>query len=182
MQRRWDRPGLGSFSLTFIKQIRSGLTDLIHSDMTGTKVQASFKQQMKNKIKLLKNKWKTYHTQVSDYNDTYDPDDPIECPTLEVVEKMDIEDAFWNFGNLTHPNEDWAVNKATQEGIRSYLKVRSCNEELRRIGCEVLHVIDWAVIMANKLESLADVCHTGESCSAHKHFYVFLIHYHRVEQ
>lgn len=134
---------------------------------------------MRGKIRLLKNKWNTFHDLVVKYNETYDPNDSIVCPNLERVHKMDIEDSFWNIGNLTHPDEDWAVNPATQTGIQAYLKVRSCTEELRRIGLEVLHVIDWSLRMAVKLESLKITRDVGMyySCSSWAQIGSFLTFY-----
>ncbi|KAH9814044.1 hypothetical protein DFH28DRAFT_929141 [Melampsora americana] len=79
-------------------------------------------------------------------------------PGLERVHKLDIEDCFWNFGNLTHPEEDWAVNLAMQAGIDAFLKLRSCTKELRRIGLEVFQVVDWSLGISVKLESLKTVC------------------------
>lgn len=102
---------------------------------------------------------------------------------------MDIEDPFWNIGHLTHPNEDWAVNQSTQAGIEAYLKVRSCSEELRRIGIEVLQVVDWSILTAAKLESLKTVSEAGvytwlfiEGKYIDAYEYDFCFEIHRVEQ
>lgn len=58
---------------------------------------------------------------------------------------MPVTDPFWDVGALNHPDEPWANDTSTKEGIRAYLVKRSSTEELRRIGREVRQAIHWAL-------------------------------------
>lgn len=57
---------------------------------------------------------------------------------------MDITDVFWNGGSLTHPDELWATDPATQERIQAFLTKRAAEDELCRIAREARQLLLWA--------------------------------------
>lgn len=75
---------------------------------------------------------------------------------------MEITDPFWDGGQLSHPDEAWASEPETKEGIQAFLTCRSAREELSRIGREVRHILQWACQHQAKLDLLS-VGH-GDSC------------------
>ncbi|EGG02902.1 uncharacterized protein MELLADRAFT_90501 [Melampsora larici-populina 98AG31] len=107
----------------------------------GTKIQDRMKTIMTNKQALLKKKWQTYHDMTIKFNETYPSPNPLELKSFDDVKGLDISDDFWNFGELQHPQERWAVDQPTQVGIRAFLAIRSCDEELRRIAKEVTSLV-----------------------------------------
>ncbi|KAH9813697.1 hypothetical protein DFH28DRAFT_1128352 [Melampsora americana] len=95
----------------------------------GTSVQQSFKAMMTKKQLTFRRKWTTYNTQAMKYNDIR-PFSNLPCPTLEEAKALPFEDPFWNVGALSHPEEMWANDPGTKDGIQAYLLHRSCMEEL----------------------------------------------------
>lgn len=67
---------------------------------------------------------------------------------------MPVTDIFWDLGGLSHPDEAWASNKHTQEGIRLYLLWRAAKEELKRIARETRQLIRWALEYQVKLDDV----------------------------
>ncbi|KAH9809780.1 hypothetical protein DFH28DRAFT_904187, partial [Melampsora americana] len=129
-QKKWDQPGIGT-------------TD-----------QARFKEVMEKKNKALLNKYNTYKSNVEAYHVAY-PDLPnLQLPTFDEVKTLPITDPFWNIGHLTHPDEPWAVDLATQTGIQAFRVVRSCEEELERISCEVQNMARSALLTEERLAGL----------------------------
>ncbi|EHS64871.1 uncharacterized protein PGTG_22534 [Puccinia graminis f. sp. tritici CRL 75-36-700-3] len=86
IQKKWDQRGLG------------------------TRVQARIKKIMNSKTKLLRSKWNSYDKKATDYNTKFNPENLVPTPTFDTVKAMDLTDAFWNLGSLTHPQEAWAVD------------------------------------------------------------------------
>lgn len=78
---------------------------------------------------------------------------------------MDISDPFFDCGSFTHPNEDWAVDPATQEGIQATLTVARCEEELRRIAKEARQMLSWALDYQDRIDELYRGIEDGEDNS-----------------
>lgn len=91
---------------------------------------------------------------MSKYNDGHVRRDQLPDPTLNEVESMTVTDNFWDLGGLTHPEEEWAANKYTQEGIRVYLVWRSAKEELKRIARETRQLLGWALQYQVKIDDI----------------------------
>lgn len=117
---------------------------------------------MSQKKLVFKKKWKTYNTKVTDFNSRFKPRPKLQCPNLDETAKLPITDPFWDFGALTHPEEPWAVDKNTQDGIQAYLEVTHGEDELRRISRELRQLVKWALATNNKMESLAVKVRDGE--------------------
>lgn len=109
---------------------------------------------MTTKQALLTKKWKTFHDHIVKYNRAYPSDNPLINYTLEQAKNLTLEDTFWNFGHLTHPNEPWAVEMDTQRGIQAYLLLCRCEEELRRISREVRQLLKWCLVTAAKIDEV----------------------------
>ncbi|KAH9817035.1 hypothetical protein DFH28DRAFT_889845 [Melampsora americana] len=134
-QKRWDQCGLG------------------------TSVQQSFKTMMTKKQLTFRRKWTTYNTQAMKYNDIR-PFSNLPCPTLEEAKALPFENPFWNVGALSHPEEMWANDPGTKDGIQAYLLHRSCMEELRRIGRESQQMILAALRTEEQLQNLLILCNS----------------------
>lgn len=118
----------------------------------GTKSQQAISNQIRAKQRTLKLKWQTYQLQSSRFNERFNPSPLIVCPELETVKSMPMDDVFWNIGNLTHPDEPWAVDVNTQKGIQAYLTLTHAQDELRRIARELRQQIRWALAMDKKTQ------------------------------
>lgn len=100
---------------------------------------------LRSKVSELRKKFVTFESQVSAFNSSFENETPIECPDFNEVKSSSIEDRFWDFGQLTHPEEVWATNVKLQDGIKWYLDVTHSEDELRRIGRECRQLMRWAV-------------------------------------
>lgn len=109
---------------------------------------------MIGKQRLVARKFQTYEGEVTKYHQTFRNADRMPCPTLADVRSLNLEDNFWDIDELTHPAEPWAIDPDTKVGIRAFLTVRSCEEELRRIAREVRQMIQSSLMMATKIDSL----------------------------
>lgn len=116
---------------------------------------------MTNKQSMLKRKWKTYHDQVEKYNTSWPSEDPLVNYTLEEIKSLSFDNTFWNFGHLTHPDEKWAVDKATQKGIGAYRLFCRCEEELRRISQEIRQMLSWALVTGTRIQDVRVLLETG---------------------
>ncbi|KAI7942193.1 hypothetical protein MJO28_012220 [Puccinia striiformis f. sp. tritici] len=130
MQRKWDTGG------------------------SGTRVQARYKKQMNEKVRLLKNKWLAYDHRAQNYNSEFTLPTALETPTLEEVKSFGMEDAFWNMGPVSHPNEPWAIDLNIQKGISAYLTLIHCQDELNRISREARQAVKWAIQRDKKMEEI----------------------------
>ncbi|POW02610.1 hypothetical protein PSTT_11651 [Puccinia striiformis] len=130
MQRKWDTGG------------------------SGTRVQARYKKQMNEKVRLLKNKWLAYDHRAQNYNSEFTPQTALETPTLEEVKSFGMEDAFWNMGPVSHPNKPWAIDSNIQKGISAYLTLIHCQDELNRISREARQAVKWALQRDKKMEDI----------------------------
>lgn len=117
---------------------------------------------MKGKQDQFQKKYKTYETQINNYKESYPNSVMQPCPSIEELQGLPMDDIYWNVGNLTHPNEPWANDKATQEGIRDWLNFQRANEEIRRIAREVRRMLNWATKMNEKLLKLRSLIDSGE--------------------
>lgn len=111
------------------------------------------KQKMQKQLQL---KHQTYHRRVKEYNERFKPVPLLPDPSYDDVYSMKITDPFWDGGNLSHPDEAWANETETKEGIQAFLTCRSSREELSRIGREVRHIIQWAIKHQHKLDAIRD--------------------------
>lgn len=100
-------------------------------------------------------KYNTFSAQVLRYT-TLDGSIDIDIPALDEVRGYPIEHRFWDIGALTHPDEPWAVDEATRNGIEAYLKMSRCEEELGRISREAFQMIKWAITMRDRVKALDD--------------------------
>lgn len=75
-------------------------------------------------------------------------------PTFDEVESMAVTDPFWDLGGLSHPDEPWATNKYTREGIQAYLLRRAAKEELKRIARECRQMVLWALEYQLKIDEI----------------------------
>ncbi|KAH9821527.1 hypothetical protein DFH28DRAFT_882524, partial [Melampsora americana] len=78
----------------------------------------------------------------------------LQLPMFGEVKSLPITDPFWNIGHLTHPDEPWVVDLATQTGIQAFQGVRSCEEEVERISCEVQNMARSALLTKERLAGL----------------------------
>ncbi|KAH9824271.1 hypothetical protein DFH28DRAFT_861497, partial [Melampsora americana] len=120
----------------------------------GTTKQGRYKNIMEKRNKALLQKYKTYMANVESYHQIYPNAPPLQLPTFEEVKSLDIANVFWNIGHLTHPDEPWAVDLATQTGIQAFRTARSGEEELERISYEVQNMARYALLTERKLEAL----------------------------
>ncbi|KAH9809610.1 hypothetical protein DFH28DRAFT_904324 [Melampsora americana] len=105
----------------------------------------------------LRKKFVTFERQVLAFNGSFPDATPMECPEFNEVKSTPIEDRFWDFGRLTHPEEAWAKDVKLQDGIKWYLEVTHSEDELRRIGRECRQSIEWAIKTYKKLMDLKEV-------------------------
>ncbi|KAH9809123.1 hypothetical protein DFH28DRAFT_934631 [Melampsora americana] len=129
-------------------------TQLRNDERQGTRMQQRSKKMLRDKQATLKSKYTTYKTNVDKFNTEFPSADPIVCPVLEDIKKLQLADPFWDIGQLTHPNEAWATDEDTKVGIRAYLEMTHAHDELRRVGREVRQAIKWALVTQEKLSVL----------------------------
>lgn len=110
----------------------------------------------------MKKKWETYRLLSENFNERFNPDTHILCPALEIVKRLPLEDVFWNVGNLTHPDEAWAVDINTQKGIQAHLTITHLQDELSRIARELRQLVLWALAMDEKAQKAELQVITGE--------------------
>lgn len=122
----------------------------------GTTKQTWINKTRNRKKALLRKKYNTYRRHVSKYNSQHQRRDAIYLPTFDEVEALQVTDAFWDVGALSHPEEDWASNKHTKEGIRQYLLKRAADEELKRISRETRQLVQWALEHQQKLDKIQE--------------------------
>lgn len=120
---------------------------------------------MNGKQSLFKKKWKNFNDHVERYNTSYPSNEPLVTYTLDQMKGLSIDDSFWDFGHLTHPDENWAVDKETQRGIEAYRLLCRCEEELRRISREIRRVLKWSLVTGGKIQEVFELCKTGEYIS-----------------
>lgn len=75
-------------------------------------------------------------------------------PDSAEIKQLALSDAFWNVGELDHPNEAWAADQATKDGIQAYLRKTRASEELRRLARECRQLMNSAVVSDSKLATL----------------------------
>ncbi|KAH9809128.1 hypothetical protein DFH28DRAFT_1187570, partial [Melampsora americana] len=118
---------------------------------------------LKSKEAELKKKFKTFERQVSAFNLSYRNRQPIDCPTFDEVKAMAIDNSFWDFGGMTHPEEPWACDPKVQEGIKSYLDLTHAEDELRRIGRECRQLMNWSAQTHEKIRQLRKTVDTNDN-------------------
>jgi hypothetical protein len=123
--------------------------------ISGTKTQQYLIRLRKNKNADLRKKVATYLRHANKYNEVFDPVPKLATPTFQEVEQMEFGDPFLDCGNLTHPEEPWAVDPDTQEGIQAYLIMSRCKEELRRLSKEARQIVRWALEYQGRLDNFA---------------------------
>ncbi|KAH9817109.1 hypothetical protein DFH28DRAFT_827870, partial [Melampsora americana] len=78
---------------------------------------------------------------------------------------MEFGDPFLDCGSLTCPQEAWAMESDTQEGIQIYLTTARCKEELRRLTKEARQMVHWAIQYQGRLDTLAKEIHEQKLAS-----------------
>ncbi|EGG05679.1 uncharacterized protein MELLADRAFT_64005 [Melampsora larici-populina 98AG31] len=123
---------------------------------TGTTDQAYNNQQHNKKKNLPQKKYRTYHRHVLKYNSQprRRRRDMLCDPTYEELLSMAVTDGFWDLGGLSHPDEEWASNDHTREGIQLYLLLRAAKEEIKRIARETCQLIWWALEYQVKIDDV----------------------------
>ncbi|EGG00025.1 uncharacterized protein MELLADRAFT_112127 [Melampsora larici-populina 98AG31] len=119
----------------------------------GTTSQGRLNYIKSHKSKLFKTKYNSYHRRVSGYNDRFQPEPLLDDPSLAEVERMEISDLFWAGGStLSHPEEPWANDLPTREGIQAFLSCRSAEEEMCCISREARQLSQWALEYQSKVD------------------------------
>ena len=124
-------------------------------------MQAQFKKIMNTKMKILKNKWKSYDRKAKDHQEKYITTFQIQTPTFEEVKAMDLNNSFWNTASLFHPNEPWAFDRNIQVGIEEMLKATHCQDDLHRIAREARQAIKWAIEKSTCLDNILKILGQG---------------------
>lgn len=75
-------------------------------------------------------------------------------PGAVEIKALPLSDSFWDVGQLSHPNELWAVDQPTKDGIQAYLKKRRAEEELGRVARESRQLMNWGILTQEKLIEL----------------------------
>lgn len=130
------------------------LTIQIHYTNEGTRSQQHTKKTLREKQTALKLKYNMFERNVKKFNVDFPNDEPIICPPFDDMKRLSLADRFWDIGQLTHPDQPWAVDQDTQDGIRAYLDMTHASDELRRIGRECRQSINWALEMEEKVSAL----------------------------
>lgn len=133
--------------------------------ISGTKVQQYLIKIRTNKNADLRKKVATYLRHANSYNEDFEPDPKLATPTVKEVEEMEFGDPFLDCGNLSHPQEPWAVDADTQDGIQAYLIRSRCKEELRRLTKEARQTVKWALEYQGRLDNLAKEIEDGSKIS-----------------
>ncbi|KAH9808954.1 hypothetical protein DFH28DRAFT_907170, partial [Melampsora americana] len=144
-------------------EAKVGIVELSKKWETGTSIQDRMKSLMTTKQKAFKTKWKTFHDLVEKYNMSYPGNNPLINYPLDEAKALPLDDTFWNFGHLSHPDEDWATDADTQKGIQAYLLYCRSQEELRRISHEVRQMLRWSLTMDAKIQKVLTLSQTGRS-------------------
>ncbi|KAH9807709.1 hypothetical protein DFH28DRAFT_1202125, partial [Melampsora americana] len=108
------------------------------------------KKTLREKQAILKVKYKTFEQNVKKFNIDFPTNDPVVCPPFDEMKSLSLADRFWDVGQLTHPDQPWAVDQDTQDGIRAYLDMTHTRDELHRIARECRQCINWALEMEEK--------------------------------
>ncbi|KAH9808531.1 hypothetical protein DFH28DRAFT_909133 [Melampsora americana] len=133
---------------------------------TGTTSQTQLNQIKSQKNKILQKKYRSHHRRVQAYNERFTPSPLIPDPSLADVERMDLSDPFWSGGStLSHPEEPWASDLPTRDGIQAFLAHRSSKEELCRIAREARQLTQWALDYQSKIDSVRPQVDEGMSDS-----------------
>lgn len=77
-------------------------------------------------------------------------------PDAAEIKRLVLSDPFWNVGDLSHPDEAWAVDQATKDGIQAYLHKSRANEEVRQVARECRQLMHSAFASDLKLQALWD--------------------------
>lgn len=112
---------------------------------------------MMGKQRMVARKWKTYETEVAAYHKAFRGRARLRCPDLNSVRSLKLDDPFWDTGDLTHPNEPWAVDPDTKLGMQAFLTSQNSEEELRRMAREVRQMIQSALDMGDKIDSILGI-------------------------
>lgn len=116
----------------------------------------------RQKKAIMKKKCQTYLRHAEKFNNHHNPIYPLAVPSFEDMLALPITDQFWDVAALGHLDEPWANHKRTKIGIQAYLKERSCQEELRRIGREVRQMMLWAFDYQARIDTIRPNPETGQ--------------------
>lgn len=96
--------------------------------------------------------------QAQRYNDMLERDGApgIVIPEAAEIKRLALSDSFWNVGELSHPDEAWAVDQATKDSIQAYLHKARANEEVGRVARECQQLMHSAVASDLKLQTLRE--------------------------
>ncbi|POW15349.1 hypothetical protein PSTT_02240 [Puccinia striiformis] len=117
----------------------------------------NFHAQSKALIKLKISKSKLYEAKVGvvEMQRKWDTGgSALETPTLEEVKSFGMEDAFWNMGPVSHPNEPWAIDFKHTERHQRLPYLIHCQDELNRISREARQAVKWAIQRDKKMEDI----------------------------
>ncbi|KAH9823540.1 hypothetical protein DFH28DRAFT_848596, partial [Melampsora americana] len=91
-----------------------------------------------------------------EYNELFQPDTLLGTPLLQELEGIDLGDPFLNFSGLIHLEEPWVVDKPTQQGIKAYISIFWCTEELFQSAKETGHMMNWVVQYHRNVNNLCE--------------------------
>ncbi|KAH9809744.1 hypothetical protein DFH28DRAFT_1078897 [Melampsora americana] len=106
---------------------------------TGARQQQYMARHLGDKTKAVRVKYNTYERRVEKYSTDYPDSVQPALPDLETVMTMEMDDEFWNRGEVGLEEDD-----THRPGINSFLSRRSACEELRRIAREARQMTAWA--------------------------------------
>lgn len=112
------------------------------------------KKILREKQSALKTKYNTFQRLVNSFNLDFPEAVPFQCSTFEIIKGLSVYDAFWDVGQLTHPNEAWAIDKKTQDGIQAHLTMTHALDELSRVGRECRQMIKWSLLVDERASVL----------------------------
>ncbi|PLW14460.1 hypothetical protein PCASD_14373 [Puccinia coronata f. sp. avenae] len=87
----------------------------------------------------------TYNKHLDAFHHKF-PDRPtLQKAVYDTLLQMPSNDPFWNDGIFTNPEEPWAIDPDTQDGMRLLARLTRSREEVRRIGREVRRAMGWLI-------------------------------------
>lgn len=116
---------------------------------------AAHKRLMASKQAALTKKWRTFNRLTTSHNEKF-PQKKLTCPDLNALKSLSMEDIFWDVGNLTHPEEPWASDPKTRQGILAHLTYTHAIDEISRIKREGSQMVLWALALDSKLSHIQE--------------------------
>ncbi|KAH9807757.1 hypothetical protein DFH28DRAFT_1088776 [Melampsora americana] len=129
---------------------------------SGTRQSQHMSRIYSDKTRDLLNKYNTYARRVRKFRADYPRGPRFELPDYETVMGMEMEDQFWNRGEVDEDEHQTAENVRIRQGIDAFLRQRSAQEEIRRISREVRQMLGWAIEYHGRIMVLKEGIEQGE--------------------